>query len=96
MTLNDESNESVADEAFDTTRRFVRVTQVRPDGFVEFDFAIGEPELFVELILSEQAYAEFCAANDVVVLPSADHEILPDGNPDDLHWRLSDVPPGHH
>lgn len=96
MTLNDESDESVADKAFDTTQRFVRVTRVRADGFVEFDFAIGEPELFVELILSESAYAEFCATNDVVVLPSAHHEFDADGNPDDLHWRLSEVPPGRH
>lgn len=84
MTLNEE---------FDTTRRYVRRTRIRADGFVEFDFAIGEPEIFAEMILSEQAYAEFCAANDVEVLPTERHHIGEDGNPDDLHWRMSEVPP---
>ena len=35
---------------FDTRRRFVRVTGERPNGFVEFDFAVGEPDLAVEMI----------------------------------------------
>lgn len=86
MTLNDESTET-----FDTTRRFVRLTQIRPDGFVEFDFAIGEPEIFVEMILSEPAYNEFCAANSVEMLPANDPDSVAD--PDDLRVRLSEVPP---
>jgi phenol/toluene 2-monooxygenase (NADH) P0/A0 len=32
---------------FDLTKRYVRLTQVRADGFVEFEFAIGDPELAV-------------------------------------------------
>lgn len=51
--------------SFDPTRKFVRVTELRPDGFVEFDFAIGEPELFVEMILPAAAFDEFCAHNRV-------------------------------
>jgi len=39
---------------------FVRLRRRRPDGFVEFDFAIGEPDLSVDLILPEAAYQEFC------------------------------------
>ena len=27
---------------FDTTRRYVRVCEQRPDGFIEFEFAIGD------------------------------------------------------
>lgn len=45
-------------------RRFVRIRE-RHDGFVEFDFAIGDPELFVELILTDAAFDEFCTANRV-------------------------------
>lgn len=48
-------------------RRFVRVRE-RHDGFVEFDFAIGEPGLYVELILTDSAFDEFCAANHVQML----------------------------
>jgi phenol/toluene 2-monooxygenase (NADH) P0/A0 len=32
---------------FDLTKRYVHLTQVRADGFVEFEFAIGDPELAV-------------------------------------------------
>ncbi len=50
---------------FDPSRKFVRVTELRQDGFVAFDFAIGEPELFVEMILPAPAFDEFCALNKV-------------------------------
>jgi phenol/toluene 2-monooxygenase (NADH) P0/A0 len=49
----------------DTTRRFVRVTEFRADGLVAFDFAIGWPELSVELLLPAAAFEEFCAKNRV-------------------------------
>ncbi len=44
---------------------YVRLTQVRPDGFVEFDFSIGDPDLSVSLILPKAAYDEFCVMNRV-------------------------------
>ena len=51
--------------AVDTSLRFVRVTERRPDGLVAFEFAIGWPELAVELLLPAPAFDEFCAANRV-------------------------------
>lgn len=80
-------------EAFDTDRRFVRITGERTDGFIEFDFAIGEPELFVELLLSRPAFEEFCANNHAELLTAQPHRTDAGGNPDDLHWRLADVVP---
>lgn len=53
---------------FDTTRKFVRVIEARQDSLIEFEFAIGEPELFVELIMPAHAFAEFCEANQVTLL----------------------------
>jgi phenol hydroxylase P0 protein len=44
---------------------WVRVTRCRADGFVEFDFAIGDPELSVDLILPAAAFEEFCVVNRV-------------------------------
>ena len=69
----------------DVTKKFVRVTNRRPDGFIEFDFAVGEPELFVELLMPEPAFTEFCATNRVVLLDGPR-----DGadNPEDWDWRL--------
>ena len=71
----------------DTARRFVRLSGERSNGFVEFEFAIGEPEIFVEMILGRGAFAEFCAANRVEMLPPRD----PDAPQGDWDWRLADA-----
>jgi phenol hydroxylase P0 protein len=73
--------------SMDTTRRFVRLSGERPNGFVEFEFAIGEPEIFVEMILPRAAFTEFCATNRVELLPSRD----PDAPQGDWDWRLADA-----
>ena len=39
---------------------FVRVTGTRAARFVEFEFAIGDPELAVELVLQFDQFREFC------------------------------------
>lgn len=57
--------------SFDPTRRYVRVCEQRSDGFIEFEFSIGDPALCVELMLPENAFHEFCLANDVIVLDPA-------------------------
>lgn len=44
----------------DTSRRYVHLRREREDGFVEFDFALGDLELNVELILPRSAYEAFC------------------------------------
>lgn len=50
---------------FDQLPRYVRVRS-EPDAiFVEFDFAIGYPDLFVELVLPRAAFASFCEQNRV-------------------------------
>jgi phenol/toluene 2-monooxygenase (NADH) P0/A0 len=49
----------------DVTRKFVRVTQVRADGLVAFEFSIGWPELAAELVLPRAAFNEFCATHQV-------------------------------
>jgi phenol hydroxylase P0 protein len=48
--------------------KFVRIRQVRPDGLVCFEFAIGWPELFVDLMLPQPAFDDFCAQNQVQFL----------------------------
>ena len=51
--------------AVDTSQRFVRVLERRADGLVSFEFAIGWPELAVELMLPAPAFEAFCANNKV-------------------------------
>ena len=69
--MESKGNMHMADnKTFDPRRRFVRLCHVRDDGFVEFEFAVGEPELAVELIMPAAAYRAFCSDNQVTVLPS--------------------------
>lgn len=56
---------------FDAGRRYVRICKRRPNGFIEFEFSIGDPELAVELMLPEPAFHEFCLDNEVIVLDPA-------------------------
>ncbi|WP_097459478.1 phenol hydroxylase subunit [Mangrovitalea sediminis] len=63
---------------------YVRVTDRRPDGFVEFDFSYGDSDLYVELILPVQAFSEFCANNQVAYLSDNDAAAL---DADRRKWR---------
>jgi phenol hydroxylase P0 protein len=74
--------------AFDPQRKFVHVTELRPDGFVEFDFAIGEPELFVEMIMPSSVFDDFCAMNKVTFL---DERAQLKVGPEEWNWRLNDA-----
>ncbi len=78
----------MAEKIFDTKRKFVRVTELRANGLVEFDFAIGEPELFVELILPAAAFDEFCASNKVTFVDESGR-LKMDGNDDGQEWNWS-------
>jgi len=51
--------------AFDVNCHYVRLRARRADGYVEFDFAIGDPALAVELTLPEAAYDTFCREHRV-------------------------------
>lgn len=81
------SSASENDGGFNPELKFVRINEVREDGFVVFDFAIGEPDLFVELLLTQAAFAEFCDAQKVIFLGKP-----VDRQPaSDLDWRLRDA-----
>ncbi|MFG1418049.1 phenol hydroxylase subunit [Xanthobacter sp. V0B-10] len=87
MELRDPPRE-IEPAPLDISRRFVRVTHERAAGFVEFDFAIGEPELFVEMILGREAFAAFCADNRVEPFPPDPARADARG---DFDWRLGDA-----
>ncbi|HEY3433364.1 MAG TPA: phenol hydroxylase subunit [Rhodocyclaceae bacterium] len=74
---------------FNPAKKFVRVTQLREDGFIEFDFAVGEAEIYVEMILPAMAFDEFCALNKVVFLDETTSVRIDENEA--LNWRLSDV-----
>ena len=79
------------DKIFDPDRKFVRVIENRPDGLVGFEFAVGEPGLFVELMMPANAFSEFCTVNLVTLLaPKAVHDASGQAGeqPSDWDWGM--------
>ena len=79
----------MAEGNFDITRKFVRVMRALPNGLIEFEFAIGDPDVAVELVMPKAAFAEFCAANQVeqVTAPKA-VAVDADAADADFNWNL--------
>ena len=73
-----------ATKALPEQPRFVRVTGVRHNRFVEFDFSIGDPTLFVELMLPFEQFRQFCARQHAQEL-TVEQEAQVDY--DRLKWR---------
>ena len=59
----------------DLSQKFVRLIERRADGLVEFEFSIGDPELFAEMLLPADAYEDFCRINAVTVLDGERKEV---------------------
>jgi phenol hydroxylase P0 protein len=58
-----------AEPVCDLSRKFVRVLREQPDGLVAFEFAIGWPDLAVELAMPRPMFEEFCRRQQVERLP---------------------------
>lgn len=67
--------------------RYVRVTGVRNKRFVEFDFSIGDPTIFVELVLPFEQFRKFCKRQQAQEL-SAEQKARVDL--DSLKWRYGE------
>ena len=63
---------------------YVRVRSTDRPGFVEFDFAIDDPTLFVELILPTDAFNAFCENNNVVEMDQDQAAVVDE---DAAKWR---------
>lgn len=76
---------------WDVNRRFIRVVQEHGNGMVEFEFAVGEPGLFVEMVMPRAQFEDFCAQQGVAPtrgrLP--EHEQGSDAH--EWDWRLRDA-----
>lgn len=53
---------------FDSNKRWVRISRITTNGFVEFDFFVADEDLCAELILPISAFKEFCATNKVEIV----------------------------
>jgi phenol hydroxylase P0 protein len=73
--------------SFDEMPRYIRVRSGPEDRFVEFDFAIGYPELFVELVLPRDAFEIFCRHNKVIHM---DSDMIREIDADMVKWRFGE------
>ena len=66
---------------------FVHVTGVLKNKFVEFDYSIGTPTLYVELLLPFKQFSQFCIKHNVKELTAEQqHEV----ELDKLKWRYGE------
>ena len=80
-----------AETAFDVGQRFVRLLNQREDGLIEFEFAVGDPDVFVELVLNPTDFRAFCRMHGTTTLPSTAASTPGAPNQRDLNWRISNV-----
>lgn len=78
----------ISKNKFNALTRFVRVRSAPEDTFVEFDFAIEHPDLFVELVLPKKAFELFCKHNNVVFMDETMSKKIDDDN---QKWRYGDT-----
>ena len=79
----------MAESKFDITRKFVRVMRTLPNGLIEFEFAVGDPDVAVELVMPKAAFDEFCANNQVELMTDVPAKQVDAEAPDaDFNWNL--------
>jgi phenol hydroxylase P0 protein len=66
LTLHTGNDDLPKRQGFERLTKYIRVRSEPGARFVEFDFAIADPSLFVELVMPQGAFESFCAANNVV------------------------------
>lgn len=71
LSLHTRNEDLPKGQSFDRLIKYIRVRSEPGARFVEFDFAIGDPSLFVELVMPQGAFEAFCASNDVVPMTDA-------------------------
>lgn len=62
---------------------YLRVTHTDRRDYVEFQYAIGDPALHLDMILPPAAFAEFCARHQVVRLPALESVVTEAREPRD-------------
>lgn len=80
---------------WDVNRRFIRVVQEHGNGMVEFEFAVGEPGLFVEMVMPRAQFEDFCVQQGV----APTHGRLPEheqgSEAHEWDWHLRDARERH-
>lgn len=81
--------------AWDIQSRFIRIVAEHASGLVEFEFAVGEPELFVEMVMQREQFDDFCRMQGV----QPTHGSLPEPEAESARaewdWSLRDAREKH-
>lgn len=80
---------------FDPAVRFIRVIGCRAGGMVEFEFAVGEPELYVEMLMPQAQFDNFCAQQAVKPTQGALPASPPHGDAQEWDWNLRAAQTAH-
>jgi len=75
-SFQQDAYKQAANSHFDKLAKLVRVRSPEGARFVEFDFAIGDPKLFVELILPKPAFELFCKNNKVQMMTDEQAQLV--------------------
>lgn len=74
-------------QAVNEATRYVRITGITSGGFVEFQFSIGDPTLYLAMILPKQAFDLFCEEQATVHLSGAQARAV---DADCRKWRFGE------
>ncbi len=66
-------------------QRYVHVTKIIDNKYVEFEFAIDDPTINVELVLPFEHFKKFCSDNDVLHMTPEQASLV---EYDRLKWRF--------
>ena len=80
-------SEATSDWDSESATRYVRVTGVLKNSFIEFDFSFDDPSIFIELVLPFTQFQRFCERHNA-------RELTPEQQAqvdlDKLKWRYGE------
>ena len=71
----------------DPMQSYVRITDRNHRGFVEFQFSIGDPTVYLDMTLPPDAFAAFCRERGVRMLTAAEASAV---DAAEARWRYGD------
>lgn len=83
------------DTLWDPSRKWIRIVDERDDGMVEFEFAVGEPQLFVEMLMPRAQFEDFCAMQAVTATRGRLEDALAGTETHEWDWSLHEARARH-
>lgn len=86
---------TLAEAPWDPCAKWVRIVGERAHGMVEFEFAVGEPGLYVEMVMPRSQFDEFCAMHGVTPTVGALPSAPPGSDAHEWDWNLREARERH-